>query len=173
MPSIVSFNEKLAFSRRPRDDEVYVMCRFAHHARHCAYCAQPLVHVAQGRNLCAQGARHANMVRQYIYSKGGKLYSLVDYEQGETMQIEIPSDCEVIRDLMFAVGRGLRTQPQKARTVVVHNPVTRPQQAPLRRSATTNTAVVEIAPSGRTYRGSLYVVDMMDRRRHSPREYRP
>jgi hypothetical protein len=172
MPSIVSFNDRLAFSRPPRDDELYVMCRFAHHARHCAYCARPLVLAAQGRNLCSQGARHANIVRQYIYSKGGKLYSLVDYERGQTMQIEIPSDCAVIRDLMLAVGRGLTTQPQKARTVVVHNDsVTVSQQPPVRRSATTSTAVVEVAPSGRTYRGSLYVVDMIERRR-TPRQYR-
>jgi hypothetical protein len=167
MPSVVSFSDKLAFARPPRDDELYVMCRFAHHARHCAYCARPLALVAQGRNLCAQGAHHANNVRQYIYSKGGKLYSLVDYEQGQTMQIEIPSDCDVVRDLMLALGRGLATQPRKTRTVVVHNDrVTTPQQPLVRRPATT---LVEIAPSGRTYRGSLYHVDMMDRRRFTYR----
>ena len=105
------------------------------------------------------------------------------------MQIEIPPDCGVVRDLMLALERGLVIQPLKPSPIVHNCREATPQLAPVKKPETPNTAVIEIAEPGsiRTtrrrecasrYRGSLYIPDMLDRqqfyysrRSRSPREY--
>jgi hypothetical protein len=111
MPSIVrhvDFDQSPVYSRPPHDDELYVMRRYASHAGHCTLCANPYdVHRA-GRTLCDRGHKYALNVAQYICAKGGKACSLVDHERHQPVQVEIPAGCEVVRDLLRAIERGLR-----------------------------------------------------------------
>lgn len=87
------------------------MKKFAHHASHCAQCANPYEVHRSGSTLCARGHRKALDVAQYVYNKSGQAYSLVDKDSsGGTQQvrIEIPAGCEAVRSLLKAMERGLR-----------------------------------------------------------------
>ncbi|KAL9120207.1 MAG: hypothetical protein Q9187_003241, partial [Circinaria calcarea] len=111
MPSFirrVSLNPIPAYSRLPRDDEAYVMKSFAHHASHCQSCARPYEVYRRGGTLCPKGHQRALDVAQYVYSKAGQAYSLVDREGNQRVQIEIPVGCESVRSLLKAMERGLR-----------------------------------------------------------------
>lgn len=111
MPSFirrVSLNLIPAYSRLPHDDEAYVMKSFAHHASHCQSCARPYDVYRRGGTLCSKGHQRALDVAQYVYSKGGQAYSLVDREGNQRVQIEIPVGCESVRSLLKAMERGLR-----------------------------------------------------------------
>lgn len=112
MPSFrhrqVDFDLTPAYSRLPRDDEVYVMKAFARHASHCSSCAHPYDVHKRGGTLCTKGHQRAQDVAQYLYNKGGQAYSLVDREGNQRMQVEIPAGCESVRGLLKAIERGLR-----------------------------------------------------------------
>lgn len=113
MPSIVrqvEFNPEPALSRRPRDDELFVIRTYARHADHCSRCAAPYESYCEDIPLCEKGNRLAREIVKYIYLKGGKPYSVVDREHYQRVQVEIPSGCEVIRDLLLAVQRGLHVR---------------------------------------------------------------
>jgi hypothetical protein len=104
----VGFAPAPAYSRLPRDDEVYVMKAFARHASHCSSCAHPYDVHRRGGTLCAKGHQRAIDVAQYLYNKSGQAYSLVDHEGNQRMQVEIPLGCEAVRELLKAMERGLR-----------------------------------------------------------------
>ena len=111
MPSYqrqVGFAPTPAYSRLPRDDEVYVMKAFARHASHCSSCAHPYDVHRRGGTLCSKGHQRAIDVAQYLYNMSGQAYSLVDHEGNQRMQVEIPLGCEAVRDLLKAMERGLR-----------------------------------------------------------------
>ena len=111
MPSFqprVSFAPTPVYSRQPRDDEAYVMKAFSRHASHCDSCNDPYSVHRSGGTLCPKGHQRALDVAQYVYSKRGKAYSLVDRECNQRVQIEIPVGCDSVRSLLSAMERGLR-----------------------------------------------------------------
>ena len=111
MPSFsrqVDFDPAPAYSRLPRDDEVYVIKAFARHASHCPTCAHPYDVHKRGGTLCSKGHQRALDVAQYLYNKSGLAYSLVDREGNKRVQVEIPAGCEAVRGLLKAMERGLR-----------------------------------------------------------------
>ncbi|KAL8644089.1 MAG: hypothetical protein Q9210_007430, partial [Variospora velana] len=111
MPSAVrqvDFAPIPAYSRHPRDDELYVMKAFARHASHCSTCAQPYEVHRHGGTLCSKGHQRALDVAQYIYCKGGQPFSVVDHDGINRVHVEIPANCEAVRSLLRAMERGLR-----------------------------------------------------------------
>lgn len=104
----VDFDLTPAYSRLPRDDEIYVMKEFANHASHCSTCANPYEVHKRGRTLCPDGLLLALDVAQYLYNEGGRAFSSVDLEGNQRIQVEIPSGCESVRGLLKAIDRGLR-----------------------------------------------------------------
>ena len=115
MPSLPSRPRQVSFgpipatvSRLPRDDELYVMHRFARHASHCAACAHPYTVHKTGRTLCPKGHQRAIEVTEYVIAKEGKHHSVIDLEGNKRVEIEIPPDCGAVRELLKALERGLR-----------------------------------------------------------------
>ena len=104
----VDFAPIPAYSRLPRDDELYVMKAFARHAGHCSTCANPYEVHCNGGTLCSKGHQRALDVAQYIYNKGGQSFSLIDHDGNNCVQVEIPASCEAVRSLLKAMERGLR-----------------------------------------------------------------
>ncbi|KAL8786121.1 MAG: hypothetical protein Q9213_002987 [Squamulea squamosa] len=104
----VEFAPIPAYSRLPHDDELYVMKAFARHASHCSACANPYEVHRNGGTLCSKGHQRALDVAQYIYSKGGQSFSLIDRDGSNYVQVEIPANCEAVRSLLKAMERGLR-----------------------------------------------------------------
>ena len=75
-----------------------------------------------GGTLCERGHAYARDVAQYIYSKGGKAYSVIDRAANDArVQIEIPPECYVIRDLLKAVDKGLKVRTQTLRPALGHD----------------------------------------------------
>ncbi|KAK5023271.1 hypothetical protein LTS07_009494 [Exophiala sideris] len=89
-------------TRRPRDDEYAVMTYYSRHADKCNICADPYSAFKQDVLLCDRGYKYARDVAKYIYSKGGKPFSLLDKENGDRVQIQIPADCQIIYNLVKA-----------------------------------------------------------------------
>ncbi|KAK2761650.1 hypothetical protein FQN54_001478 [Arachnomyces sp. PD_36] len=197
MPSIVrqvDFTPEPTLSRVPRDDELFVMRAYAHHANHCSRCAAPYESHCQDVPLCEKGNRLAREIVKYLYLKGGKPFSVIDRQQYQRVQVEIPSGCEVIRDLLIAVERGL--QFRHSTPLISYDPtylVTERRSAAPAVKAPSDSAISEpdtdslldgqyvtIEP-GRTgrrrsresaylsTRGSLYGYDEVERRERSPR----
>ena len=104
----VDFVEDPVYSRLPRDDELYVMKAFARHARHCSSCARPYETHKKGGSLCPKGHQRALDVTQYLYNKQRETRSVVDRGGNRTVQVEIPANCDVVRNLLKAIERGLR-----------------------------------------------------------------
>ena len=173
------------YSRLPHDDELYVMKAFARHASHCSTCARPYEVYRKGGSLCSKGHQRARDVSQYVVNKAGQPFSVVDLEDDHRVQMEIPADCIVIRELLKALERGLRLRrkvpvtsqneshrlpPRVIQPTFEHR---RPQEPRYVRKPMLETAV---APSSRrekhspSGRGSLYEADMKEReRRYKPR----
>ncbi|KAL8867712.1 MAG: hypothetical protein Q9174_005483, partial [Haloplaca sp. 1 TL-2023] len=119
MPSLVrqvGFAPIPAYSRLPRDDELYVMKAFARHAGHCQSCARPYEVHRNGGTLCSKGHQRALDVAQYIYNKGGQCFSLLDRDGNNRVQVEIPANCEAVRSLLKAMERGLRLRRKVQKT---------------------------------------------------------
>lgn len=107
----VGFAHEPLYSRRPRSDEEYVMEHFHTHAKKCADCANPYSTHISGRKLCDKGHLLAQDVAQYIYSQGGRPYSMLDRESlKQRVQIEIPPHCDKVRQLLRAIDEGLRVR---------------------------------------------------------------
>ena len=171
------------YSRLPHDDELYVMKAFTRHASHCSTCAHPYDVHRKGGSLCSKGHQRALDVAQYVFNKAGQTFSVVDLDGNHRVQMEIPADCAVIRELLKAIERGLRLRrkvPTTSYDETYHNSPRviqptfehRPQQEP--RSIRKPT--VETAPSSsrrekhsRSGRGSLYEADMKERERRLKR----
>ncbi|KAL8715725.1 MAG: hypothetical protein Q9220_000392 [cf. Caloplaca sp. 1 TL-2023] len=189
MPSFVrqvDFAPTPAYSRLPRDDELYVIKAFARHASHCSTCARPYEVHRNGGTLCSKGHQRALDVAQYIYNKGGQSFSVVDRDGNNRVQVEIPINCEAVRSLLKAMERGLRlrrkvqpvsfdaTYPIPARKL----PSDYTSQQPLREPRYIRKPSLETAePPPRVQqqrrqkslssqgRGSLYDEDMRERQR--------
>ncbi|KAL6714268.1 hypothetical protein ACLMJK_007691 [Lecanora helva] len=98
----------VTYSRLPHDDELYVMKRFARHASQCSTCAHPYDVHRKGGSLCSKGHSRALDVTQYVFNKAGQAFSVVDLDGNHRVQMEIPADCSVVRELLKALERGLR-----------------------------------------------------------------
>jgi hypothetical protein len=124
-------------SRPARDDERDVMQHFAAHASHCPRCADPFYIYMKGGTLCDRGHAYARDVVQYIYSKAGKAYSVVDRDANDLrVQIEIPPRCDAVSKLLKAADRGLKIKSQIPRPVVSYEqmyPVAERKRLPKRR----------------------------------------
>jgi len=175
MPSVarqVTISPVPVYSRLPRDDERYVMTSFASHAKRCSQCAHPMDTFLNRDTLCEKGASKARDVAQYVCNRSGKAYSLVDAEGNQRMQVEIPHDCEVVRELLKALERGLTLHASQ----VKHAPVISYDEnyyvppRPVREYKSQEPQYVTIEPSKKSshrrkvYRGSLYDSDMAERK---------
>ena len=179
--------------RPARDDERDVMQRFAAHASHCPRCEDPYRVYMNGGTLCERGHAHARDVAQYVYSKAGKAYSIVDRNATDArVQIEIPAKCDAIRGLLKAVDHGLKVRGPAQRPIVSHDRtyhVAERRQLPDRRDGH---EVMEVAPRRReerrraeggdrrretvyvpSGRGSLYAKDEEERRRRRMEQGEP
>ena len=173
------------YSRLPHDDELYVMKAFARHASHCSACTHPYDVHRKGGSLCSKGHQRALDVAQYVFNKAGQTFSVVDLESDRRVQMEIPADCAVVRELLKAMERGLRLRrkvPVASYDETYHVPPRviqptfehrRPQEPRYVRKPMLETA---LPPSSRrekhshSGRGSLYEADMKEReRRHKSR----
>ena len=170
------------YSRLPHEDELYVMKGYARHASHCSACAHPYEVHRKGGSLCSKGHQRALDVAQYVFNKAGQTFSVVDLQGDRRVQMEIPADCAVVRELLKAMERGLRLRrkvaiisydeayqvpPGVVQPTFEHQ---RPQEPRYVRKPILETAK---PPSSRrekhshSGRGSLYEADMKEReRRH-------
>ncbi|CAF9926199.1 MAG: hypothetical protein ALECFALPRED_003385 [Alectoria fallacina] len=168
------------YSRLPHDDELYVLKAFARHASHCSACARPYEVHRKGGSLCSKGHQRALDVAQYVFNKAGQTFSVVDLEGNRRVQMEIPADCAVVRDLLKAMERGLRLRrkvPIASYDETYHIPPRviqptfehqRPQEPRYIRKPMLETALPPKAPREKyshSGRGSLYEADMKDRER--------
>lgn len=176
------------YSRLPHDDELYVLKAFARHASHCPVCAHPYDVHRKGGTLCSKGHARALDVAQYVFTKAGQAFSVVDLDGNRRVQMEIPADCGAVRELLKAMERGLRlrrkiqpvsydkTYPIPPR-IIQSNPPPREKEP---RTIRTPTLETSLPPPSlvRTYsrrdrdrpthlsgRGSLYESDMKAQRR--------
>ena len=73
---------------------------------------------------------YARDVAQYIYSKNGKAYSVVDRQQRhEKIQIEVPQNLAVIKKLCRAVDEGLTLKREERVKIVDHRTAPAPRPA--------------------------------------------
>ncbi|KAL1982104.1 hypothetical protein VTN96DRAFT_1759 [Rasamsonia emersonii] len=173
------------------DDENFVLSEFERHAGHCSRCADPLDAFREGRSLCERGHQYAIDVAEYVFSKNGKAYSVVDQGFNQQTLVKIPRDCKAARRLLLAIEEGLRLRrsQQQDQGPVISYDSTYPV-APRRPAAPEPyTQIIERAPRtrrrvivyrrGSPSRGSLYESDFVDRierhydalRVHRPAEY--
>lgn len=104
----VSFASSTRQGRPARDDELSVMEHFSRHASRCRRCNDPCKILTSGDTLCERGRAYARDVVQYVFWKEGKPFSVLDNKiDGEKVQIEIPAQLNVIRDLLKATEKGL------------------------------------------------------------------
>ncbi|PLN75027.1 hypothetical protein BDW42DRAFT_46710 [Aspergillus taichungensis] len=123
-PIIENVAEPVVAVRDLEADEEYVMLAFERHADHCAQCVDPLrVHEENG-SLCDRGHRYALNVAEYLYSKNGKAYSVVDREVNQPTLVKIPRNCLAVRGLLLAMEDGLRLHRQEQESPAVREPQT-------------------------------------------------
>ena len=168
----VEFAKEVVSYRAPRDDELSVMQHFARHAARCEYCRDPYDAWRHDRPLCSRGLSYARDVATYLYAKGGKPFSVIDRQNGDRVQVQVPVGCEAVSLLVKAFDKGMKTT--STRVVVVspaspsspsrrkdYNVDQRPRE---RRYIDDDYEIVEIKPhSSRndrrerdTYRGERY-----------------
>jgi hypothetical protein len=125
----VSFAVSASAARPANDEEYDVMSRFARHAARCAQCADPVDAYHLSGSLCDSGNKYAREVAQYIYSKNGKAYSVVDRQRRhEKIMIEVPANLAVVKKLCKAVDEGLTLRRDERVRIVDHrtSPAPRP-----------------------------------------------
>ncbi|KAI9818766.1 MAG: hypothetical protein M1827_007586 [Pycnora praestabilis] len=136
------------YSRQAKVDEISAFHNFAKHASHCRTCANPYEVHLNGGTLCDRGHEHARNVAAYVYNLSGKAYSTIDVEEGnKRVQVEIPSRCEVVRDLLKAMERGLRLRRREPIISYDRNYFipARPVAEPSRRAPRERIEIVEAA----------------------------
>ncbi|GAB1215847.1 hypothetical protein ATEIFO6365_0008043700 [Aspergillus terreus] len=104
-------------------DEEYVINAFERHASHCDQCVDPLQVHKEDRSLCERGHQYALDVADYIYSKNGKAYSVVDREANQPTLVKVPRNCSAVRGLLLAIEDGLRVQRGADKAPAVQPPV--------------------------------------------------
>ncbi|KAL4890565.1 hypothetical protein BDV59DRAFT_184198 [Aspergillus ambiguus] len=145
-------------------DEEYVIQAFERHAKNCSQCNDPLQVLEEGdtRTLCDRGHEYANDVAEYLYSKNGKAYSVIDRDYNNPTLVKIPRNCIASRGLLLAVEHGLRlgrTEAPRATSGRDFIPTYESQT----RSAKPRRVIVCPSPRSSGVRGSLYDSDAADR----------
>jgi hypothetical protein len=75
-----------------------------------------------GGTLCERGYAYARDVAQYIYSKAGKAYSVIDRSAtGAHVEIEIPAKYDAIRGLLRVMDKVLKVRGPASKPVVTHH----------------------------------------------------
>lgn len=72
----------------PRENPAMFM--FANHAAYCTRCADPIQANLTAGVLCDLGNLFAWELTKYVYAKDGGAYSLLDRQQGQSVEIELP-----------------------------------------------------------------------------------
>ncbi|KAJ5317036.1 hypothetical protein PENANT_c030G05483 [Penicillium antarcticum] len=120
MPAPIEITDPLVVVRDLADDESLVVTEFEEHAIHCRHCSNAVETLRDGRSLCDQGNAGARTLIQYIHSRNGKYYSVVDAEAGKSTRVKLPRDAYSVRNLLTAIEQGLRL---RSKPVIVQNPV--------------------------------------------------
>ncbi|PYH49274.1 uncharacterized protein BP01DRAFT_75176 [Aspergillus saccharolyticus JOP 1030-1] len=180
-------------------DETYVLDSFESHASHCSRCANPLKTREEDRSLCKRGHQYARDVADYLRSKKGKIYSVVDLERNRSCLVKVPLKYAAARQLLLAIEDGLRVEnksaagPRNSAPPVISYDATypvaprrittqdylRPSQAIIEReprSLKRHRAIIYTSPRSSPSRGSLYESDAAERYervKESSRIYRP
>lgn len=186
-------SEPVVLVRDPEADESYVISAYEAHADHCTRCADPMTVYEEKRSLCKRGTQYARDVAEYLRSKNGKIYSVVDLERNRSTLVRVPLKCVAVRQLLLAIENGLRVNTREEATAR-ERPIISHEPAPVRRTATQEdvacTAIIEreprslkrhrvivyTSPQSSPSRGSLYEADAADRIarvNRSSRIYRP
>ncbi|OOF90265.1 hypothetical protein ASPCADRAFT_212114 [Aspergillus carbonarius ITEM 5010] len=172
--------EPVVLVRDLEADEQLVISQFERHASHCPQCADPMTVLEAKLSLCKRGNQYARDVVDYLRSKNGKIYSVVDLELHRSTLVKVPLKNAAVRQLLLAIEQGLRvTLP--ATSPVTPPPVISYDPAPPRRASTQDnmacTAIIEreprslkrrrviiyTSPRSSPSRGSLYEADAADR----------
>ncbi|KIW20645.1 hypothetical protein PV08_01222 [Exophiala spinifera] len=97
------------YSREPREDEEYVMSRFAKHLKRCRHCPDlHEMHLQSGSGLCKRGLVYARRVARYVYPINGKPYSVIDKRNGNDVELILSGAVsDAIQSLLFAFEHGL------------------------------------------------------------------
>ncbi|KAK4946907.1 hypothetical protein LTR10_014049 [Elasticomyces elasticus] len=159
----VAFATDVTSIRRPRDDEYSVMTYYARHADRCNICANPYTAFKQDLPLCDRGYKYARDVAKYIYAKGGKPFSIIDKQNGDRVQIEVPADCQVINSLVKAFDHGLKVN--SAPKPILVNPKPSERRERVERLDTGDRSPTYI------YATQGYAYEAPRRERRYPREY--
>ncbi|RAL06836.1 uncharacterized protein BO97DRAFT_278399 [Aspergillus homomorphus CBS 101889] len=188
--------EPVVLVRELEDDELYVLNSFENHAGHCSRCANPTKAREEDRSLCKRGHQYARDVAEYLRSKNGKIYSVVDLERNRSTLVKVPLKYTAARRLLLAIEDGLRVErkaavrnsappvisydatypvpPRRTTTQAYH-----PTQAIIEReprSLKRHRAIIYTSPRSSPSRGSLYEADAAERYervKESSRIYRP
>jgi len=116
---VVNFAKEVTARRPLRDDEYSVVYHFARHATKCKACANPYASWKQDTDLCDRGWGYARDVARYMFSKGGRPFSVIDRQRGEYVQLDIPEEFEVINSLLKAWDHGLSLTKIKKPVIVM------------------------------------------------------
>ncbi|PYI27970.1 hypothetical protein BP00DRAFT_276480 [Aspergillus indologenus CBS 114.80] len=191
--------EPVVLVRELEDDETYVLNSFESHAGHCSRCANPLQTREEDRSLCKRGHQYARDVAEYLRSKNGKIYSVVDQERSRSTLVKVPLKYAAARQLLLAIEDGLRVEKKSAAGVRVSAPPVisydatypvpprrtttqeylHPSQAIIEREPRTmkrHRTIIYTSPRSSPSRGSLYEADAAERYervKESSRIYRP
>ncbi|KAI9752161.1 MAG: hypothetical protein M1815_000685 [Lichina confinis] len=112
-PRKVGFAPNESVSRPASEDELRAVYNYARHASHCDRCADPYrVHLA-GKTLCDRGHHYARNVAKHLELQRGRPCSTVDGHDYQSVEVEIPVGCDVVRGLLKAIERGLRLRRSK------------------------------------------------------------
>lgn len=184
MPFLDVPSERVTPLRDLADDEAYVLTAYENHASKCSRCIDALETLREGRTLCDRGLARANDVANYIFSKQGKAYSVVDREHNAEVLVSIPRQHKAARRLLRAIEEGLRLRRDQPivsydRTYHVAPREQQPAAAAAERETETVTEIIERAPRRRVIvyrrsspsrtspsRGSLYETDRKERRQY-------
>jgi hypothetical protein len=95
---------------------------FAAHTAHYSRCEDPCrVYITDG-TLCERSYGYARDITQYVYSKNGKTYSVIDRSATDArVQIEIPAKYNAIRGLLRVISEVLKIRGPVLKSVVTHD----------------------------------------------------
>ncbi|KAK6520985.1 hypothetical protein TWF506_001221 [Arthrobotrys conoides] len=102
---------------------------FASHAYRCDVCYDPLRVHLEGRQLCSKGHKLARKVSKALYEEANDKYrrsktSRRRADGWQSIEVDIPKGCEVVRALINAMERGLNINSRPEGTTATSIPAT-------------------------------------------------
>ncbi|RVD88650.1 uncharacterized protein DFL_002827 [Arthrobotrys flagrans] len=102
---------------------------FASHAYRCDVCYDPLRVHLEGRQLCPKGHKLARKVSKALYEEANDKYrrsktSRRRADGWQSIEVDIPKGCEVVRALINAMERGLNINSRPEATATPATPAT-------------------------------------------------